>query len=66
MPPRDGETPTGLNWEIQLNDSADAAVILQACFEKGIPLRSFNQSEATLHDVFVRLVGPEAREAAFR
>jgi ABC-2 type transport system ATP-binding protein len=40
--------------------------VLQACFEAGIRLRRFDHSEASLHDVFVRLVGPEAREASFR
>jgi ABC-2 type transport system ATP-binding protein len=53
-------------WEIQIRENADPQVILQACFEKGIRLRSFNQSEPTLHDVFVHLVGPEAREANLR
>ncbi len=33
---------------------------------EGIRLKSFNQSEPTLHDVFMRLVGPEAKEVAFR
>jgi ABC-2 type transport system ATP-binding protein len=50
-------------WELELGESADAQGILQACFERGIRLRSFNQSEPTLHEVFVQLVGPEAREA---
>ena len=42
------------------------SAILRACFERGIQLRGFHQTEVTLHDVFVRLVGPEAREASFR
>lgn len=65
-PPRNGEDHAGAHWEIQMKDNADAAVILEACFERGIRLRSFQQTEPTLHDVFVRLVGPEAREANFR
>jgi ABC-2 type transport system ATP-binding protein len=61
-------TPTrsGGEWEIELREHADPQAILQACFARGIRLRSFNQSEPTLHEVFMRLVGPEAKEAAFR
>jgi ABC-2 type transport system ATP-binding protein len=56
----------GGQWEIELRENADPQAILQACFAHGIRLRSFNQSEPTLHEVFMRLVGPEAKEAAFR
>lgn len=54
------------HWELELRDHADPQAILQTCFARGIRLRSFNQSEPTLHEVFMRLVGPEAKEAAFR
>jgi ABC-2 type transport system ATP-binding protein len=54
------------HWELELRENADPQTILQLCFEHKIRLRSFNQSEPSLHDVFVRLVGPEAKEAAFR
>lgn len=53
-------------WEIQVRDNADSQAILQACFAQGIRLRSFNQTEPSLHDVFVHLVGPDAQEASFR
>ncbi len=53
-------------WEVELCGSADPQAVLQACFARGIRLRSFNQSEPTLHEVFMRLVGPEAREVAAR
>ena len=53
-------------WELELREQADPQAILQTCFSRGIRLRSFNQSDPTLHEVFVRLVGPEAREASFR
>jgi ABC-2 type transport system ATP-binding protein len=66
IPPRLGEEMSNGRWELHLHDSADSAAILQACFEHGITLKSFHQSEATLHDVFVQLVGPGAREASFR
>lgn len=53
-------------WELELAEKADPQGILQTCFARGIRLRSFNQSEPTLHEVFVRLVGPDAAEAAYR
>jgi ABC-2 type transport system ATP-binding protein len=55
-----------LRWEFQLRENADPQTILQACFTKGIRLRSFNQSDPTLHEVFVHLVGNDAKEANFR
>jgi ABC-2 type transport system ATP-binding protein len=54
------------HWELELADHADPQAILQTCFARGIRLRSFNQSDPTLHEVFMRLVGPEAKEASFR
>ena len=54
------------HWELEIAEKADPQAILQACFAQGIRLRGFNQSDPTLHEVFMRLVGPEAREAAFR
>jgi len=59
------ENPAG-HWELELREQADPQSILQACFARGIRLRSFNQSDPTLHEVFMRLVGPEAKEAKFR
>jgi ABC-2 type transport system ATP-binding protein len=53
-------------WELEVHEQSDPQAILQMCFARGIRLRSFNQSDPTLHEVFVRLVGVEAREAAFR
>ena len=65
MPPR-VENEGSAEWEIEMRDGADASAVLRACFERGIPLRGFQYTEPTLHDVFVKLVGPEAREASFR
>lgn len=56
----------GVKWELELRENADPQAVLQACFSRGIRLQSFNQSDPTLHEVFVRLVGPEAKEASFR
>ena len=53
-------------WELEVRENADPQAILQTCFARGIRLHSFNQSEPTLHEVFMRLVGPDAKEAAFR
>jgi len=60
-----GENGAG-RWDLELRENADPQAILQFCFDKGIRLRGFNQSDPTLHDVFMQLVGPEAKEAVFR
>ncbi len=67
-PPLNGHATAGASkhWELELRESADPQGILQTCFSRGIRLRSFNQTDPTLHEVFVRLVGPEAKEASFR
>jgi ABC-2 type transport system ATP-binding protein len=44
-------------WELELRENADPQVVLQTCFERGIRLQSFNQTEPSLHEVFMRLVG---------
>ncbi len=63
----DGAPPNGAaHWELRIRENADPHAILQLCFEKRIRLRSFNLSDPSLHDVFMHLVGPEAREASFR
>jgi len=51
------------HWELELREHADPQAILQLCFARGIRLRSFNQSEPTLHEVFMRLVGTEGSQA---
>src|SRR6266850_3282126 len=51
-------------WEISLRENTDAQIVLSTCFEQKIRLHSFNHSEPTLHEIFVHLVGPEAKEAA--
>jgi ABC-2 type transport system ATP-binding protein len=65
---RSGSPPSNgaKEWELQLRENADPQSILQFCFEQRIRLHCFNQSEPTLHEVFMHLVGPEAKEAAFR
>lgn len=56
----------GQRWELHIREQFDPQEILQAAFRSGIRLKSFEQTEPTLHEVFVSLVGPGAREAAFR
>ncbi|MCH2111340.1 MAG: ATP-binding cassette domain-containing protein [Planctomycetes bacterium] len=53
-------------WELRLRDGAEPQVLLNAAIERGIPLRRFDGNDPTLHDVFVHLVGQEAREAQAR
>jgi ABC-2 type transport system ATP-binding protein len=65
----DGAAPQlngAVHWELELREHADPQTVLQACFAQRIRLQSFNQTDPTLHEVFMHLVGPEAREATFR
>jgi ABC-2 type transport system ATP-binding protein len=61
----DGGSPW-TTWELELSEGSDSQVILEACFAGGIRLRSFTQSDPTLHDVFMRLVGRGAAEVGRR
>ena len=45
---------------------ASASAVLEACFERSLRLRCFDVQDPDLHEVFVHLVGPSAREAALR
>lgn len=53
-------------WDLEIRQEADPQVILQACFERGVRLRGFREDDPSLHEVFVHLVGPDAKEASFR
>jgi len=64
LPPGAAQANGSSHWELQIRENADPQAILQLCFAEKIRLRSFNQSEPSLHEVFVRLVGPQAREVA--
>jgi ABC-2 type transport system ATP-binding protein len=46
-------------WEVHLEQGADPRAILAACFEAGVALRRFDASEASLHEIFVSLVGAQ-------
>ena len=68
IPPANGAAlPEGVTlWELQIRENTDPQAILHECFARGVRLDSFNHSDPTLHEVFVQLVGPEAKEAKFR
>ena len=53
-------------WEILLSEEAEPECLLQECFSSGIALRAYDHRPPTLHDVFVHLVGDDAREAKKR
>jgi ABC-2 type transport system ATP-binding protein len=49
-------------WDIQLKPGVAAGDLLQRCTERALPLRRFDERRASLHDVFLQIVGPaEAR-----
>jgi ABC-2 type transport system ATP-binding protein len=53
-------------WELELLTGTDPQGILQACFEQRLVLSAFSAEAPALHDVFVHLVGDEAREVKLR
>jgi ABC-2 type transport system ATP-binding protein len=53
-------------WTIEISEQMNPQEILRHCFEKNILLTRFEFSEPSLHDVFVHLVGDDAREHAAR
>lgn len=53
-------------WEIQISENSDPQAILQRCFGAGITLSRFDHTQPSLHDVFVHLVGDDAKEHSFR
>jgi ABC-2 type transport system ATP-binding protein len=53
-------------FEVVVGDGHDPQEILRACMREGIELSSFESGEPTLHDVFLHLVGDEAKVAAYR
>ncbi|MDX1491058.1 MAG: ATP-binding cassette domain-containing protein [Pseudohongiellaceae bacterium] len=61
--------PQGSNikrWEILIHEQTNPQLLLQNCFEKGLNLSHFDHTQASLHDVFVHLVGSEAKEHSLR
>tara|TARA_B110000444_G_scaffold241322_1_gene257600 strand:- start:2893 stop:3129 length:237 start_codon:yes stop_codon:yes gene_type:complete len=54
------------HWQLQISEQLNPQDILRNCFEKNISLSRFEFTEPSLHDVFVHLVGDNAKEHAFR
>ncbi len=52
--------------QIILDDTISHQQILRTCFDQGIRLESFDHKEPTLHDVFIELVGEDAKEVTLR
>jgi len=50
-------------WEVILQPGANPQSVLEGCFTMGLFLTSFHATQPSLHDVFVHLVGVDAREA---
>jgi ABC-2 type transport system ATP-binding protein len=50
-------------WSLELAPGAQAADLLEACTALGLPLRRFEEHRASLHDVFVALVGGDPAAA---
>jgi ABC-2 type transport system ATP-binding protein len=46
-------------WALTLDAGVDAGAVLEHCSSRGIALRRWDHHQASLHDVFVQLVGPE-------
>jgi ABC-2 type transport system ATP-binding protein len=53
-------------WLVEIGEDVNPQDVLRHCFEAGISLNRFEFSEPSLHDVFVHLVGDEAREHSAR
>ena len=60
-----GSSATAL-WELQIDEQLDPQQLLQRCFEHGIALSRFEHTQPSLHEVFVHLVGSDAREHVLR
>lgn len=55
-PTADGEWQ---EWALTLAPGVDPGAVLEDCSSRGIALRRWDHHQASLHDVFVQLVGPE-------
>lgn len=49
-------------WALTLAPGVDPSSVLEECTARGIALRRWDHHQASLHDVFVRLVGAEERQ----
>jgi ABC-2 type transport system ATP-binding protein len=51
------------DWDVALVPGAEPGDLLQACIERGFALRNFEIRRASLHDVFIALIGGPVEEA---
>lgn len=49
--------PAWREWSLNVNVGVDAGQVLEHCSSQGIALRRWDHHQASLHDVFVQLVG---------
>ena len=49
-------------WQVELDQGVEAASVLEHCSTRGIALRRWDERHASLHDIFVELVGGEGVE----
>lgn len=59
LPAGDGEWR---EWALTLAPGVDPGTVLEDCTARGIALRRWDHHQASLHDVFVQLVGAEERQ----
>lgn len=53
-------------WDVRLSPGVDPGDVLERCTSEGVALRRFEQHRASLHDVFVHIVGADSRAAETR
>jgi ABC-2 type transport system ATP-binding protein len=51
--------PEWREWSLTLEPGVDPGAVLENCTSRGVALRRWDHHQASLHDVFVQLVGPE-------
>jgi ABC-2 type transport system ATP-binding protein len=57
--PASGAEGDWRDWTLTLAPGVDPGTVLEDCSSRGIALRRWDHHQASLHDVFVQLVGPE-------
>jgi ABC-2 type transport system ATP-binding protein len=50
-------------WDVRLKPGVAPGDLLETCIADGVPLRRFEERRASLHDVFLHMVGPAETEA---
>jgi ABC-2 type transport system ATP-binding protein len=50
-------------WDVRLKPGVAPGDLLETCTGDGVPLRRFEERRASLHDVFLHMVGPAETEA---